>query len=403
MTKLADGPVDRARLEVHSPPRQEIVFVEPCAGVLGGHMLEKLLLWCKGVSQLGFAPTVVSWDRPWISLPADIPIIAIGAGPKAPLKFVPKKQRPKYREFWTYHRAFQLATRSKCPVLGLTASSPIPIAIAAAIAKPQHGWGQIVMYGGLVDTPKGVRIRPRARMSFQQLLRGHCHLLCNAPLTVEMLGRMAEKYGAYVHHLPDPIDIPTKLKRTDCSPGAGLRVLVPGQDDHRRTPLWHLSHLNDVKVEELVVHEPGKTVARLHNGLEWSQPPAVRRLRVLSDYLAGETLTSLFAHATVSLLAYSEDFLQGSANLALSVVCGTPVLCTRFPYANYLEARYGRIGEFFRYGDIKGFNNAVSKLAQWRPTERAEFEAARVKLIADVDHRGISRAALCSIGALATD
>jgi hypothetical protein len=380
---------------------QQIVLVEPAAGSASGHPAEKLLLWCEGVSNLGFAPIVVCWQPPRACLPSNVKIEIIHRAPKLAFRFIPRKQQAKYAEFWTYRRGFQLALRANCPVLGLTASSPIPIAVAAGFNRPAAAWGQIVMYGGLVDTPTGVQIRPRARSSFQQLLKRDCHLLCNAPLTAEMLQGITRETSNHVHHLPDPIDVRTASRRAGTEKANGVRVLVPGQDDDRRTPLWHLSQLHPpVAVDDVIVHHPGRKVPMLEDGTEWRKPTAVRNLRVVDEYLSGEPLISLFAQAAVTVMAYSPQFLQGSANLALAIVTGTPVICSRFPYANYLAARYGRIGEFFTYGDADDFNAAFQRLTQWGSQQREEFQFARRRLTEEVDHRSIVREALATIGAL---
>jgi hypothetical protein len=392
---------DQQSIKPENAKNPQIVLIEPAAGSTTGHPAEKLLLWCEGVSLLGFAPLVVSWQPPSNRLPGNVKIEVVSPAAKLALPFIPRKQQAKYAEFWTYRRGFQLALRANRPVLGLTASSPIPIAMASRFVRPSAAWGQIVMYGGLIDTPAGVQIRPRALWSFQQLVKRNCQLLCNAPLTAEMLQRLTGPTSNRVHHLPDPIDVRTALNQAQPHTANGVRLLVPGQDDDRRSPLWHLNQLRPQSpVEEVIVHHPGRKVPMLEDGTEWPKPDAVRTVRVVDAYFSGDPLISLFAQATMIVMAYAPQFLSGSANLALAIVTGTPVICSRFPYASYLAAHYGRIGEFFTYRDADDFNAAFQRLTQWGSQERKEFQLARRKLAEEVDHRSIVREALLSIGAL---
>jgi hypothetical protein len=112
-------------------------------------------------------------------------------------------------------------------------------------------------------------------------------------------------------------------------------------------------------------------------------------------------LLQRFSSVKFSAVVYAPSFLQGSANLALSVVCGTPVLASRFAFARDLFERHGRLGELFDYGDDRQFVAAWRRLAAWGPAEWEEFSAARSRLLAEVGHRAVARAALARIGAVA--
>lgn len=124
------------------------------------------------------------------------------------------------------------------------------------------------------------------------------------------------------------------------------------------------------------------------------KPSAIEEIEVIADYLASETLVRLFATARCALVAYVPSFGQGSANFALAVTSGTPVLSSRFPYAEDMFRRFGRLGELFRYGDLEDFNSALARLVSWTECDWAEFEAARNRFIAEVESRAVVRRAL---------
>jgi glycosyltransferase involved in cell wall biosynthesis len=67
---------------------------------------------------------------------------------------------------------------------------------------------------------------------------------------------------------------------------------------------------------------------------------------------------------------------HASGLLAQSIVAGTPVLCSRFPYSKEIFEKFGRLGELFDFDDIDDFNSAWSKLRNWGSAQWQEFETA---------------------------
>ena len=382
--------------------QRPILLVEPAAGVGHGHFMEKLVLWCDGLVALGFAPTVICWDAPKLPVAGATFAPVTQSWVRALARIVPRKRLAMWVELWTYLKAFRLARKLGWPVLGLTTSGPIPVAVAAKMARPQAGWGQIVMYGGLYRTAGGVSVRPRALAAFQSLFQNGCRLLANAPLTTEVLGKqlVPTPTAGCLHLLNDPIYVSTAftLPCVGKRPSA-VTVLVPGHEDHRRTPLGHLTQANlQTAIEELVVHQAGRNNLELAGGTAWTPPSFIRQARVITDYLTGDALAGVFARAKFCLIAYDPKFLSGSANLALSVACGTPALCSGFPYADSLFRDFGKIGEQFVYGDHADFARAWERLNSWSASDWAEFEEARRRLIARVTHREVARQAADFLG-----
>ena len=101
-----------------------------------------------------------------------------------------------------------------------------------------------------------------------------------------------------------------------------------------------------------------------------------------TDYRYAEALVELFASASWCLIAYEPRFFQGSGLLAQSLVAGTPVLCSRFPHAEELFARFGRLGELFSFSDMNDFGEAWSRLRNWTSEQWDEFHEAK-RLFAD--------------------
>jgi hypothetical protein len=379
---------------VLKPPRH-LVLVEPAAGAKSGHFTEKLKLWSEGARAAGVEViTLVTWSE-IEGLPCRVDQVEVApAVARALGRFVPRRFKAKWAEFWTYLRAGAVSRQTRAPLIGLTASGPMSLAFAAHFIRPAK-WLQVVMYGGIVMVADQPRLDERRRREFAALLRRGCILLCNAPVTADVLVReyQAQRCSGAIEYLPDPIFVPDFVRNSSVKKvSEPFTLLVSGEENDRRTPLAHLLDAGPrIRIAKLVLHQPGKAEPVLADGRQWVKPSAINAVEVVTDYLPVETLVRLFASVRCALIVYVPAFAQGSANLALAVTSGTPVLSSRFPYAEDMFRRFGRLGELFKYGESDGFNAALERIASWSEREWSEFQEARQRLVAEVEYRVVVR------------
>jgi hypothetical protein len=163
-------------------------------------------------------------------------------------------------------------------------------------------------------------------------------------------------------------------------------LLVEGLDDVRRSPIAHLAKAGfTTPIDHLIVHHAGRRRAHLGEEMDRTLPPFIRKMSFRNEFLqTNEEFASLFAHAKFALIAYSPEWLQASGNLGVSILSGTPVLCSRFPYSDSLFERYGALGEQFEYNDLVSLRDAWERLAAWSEDRWTTFDAARRRLTEDV-------------------
>lgn len=159
---------------------------------------------------------------------------------------------------------------------------------------------------------------------------------------------------------------------------------------HRRSIEILESAHSPIPKAELNVLQPGRSEIGHADTTRWTKPDWITAVHVTADYLVGKELVELFARSKFTLIAYSPEFLQGSANAPLSVVCGTPLLCSRFPYADWLFKNYGKLGELFTYGEAADFTVAWTRLTRWTASDWESFQNARNRLASDVSHFSVA-------------
>ncbi|HEU5070296.1 MAG TPA: hypothetical protein VFV96_07775 [Verrucomicrobiae bacterium] len=380
-----------------NPPRH-LILVEPAAGVRSGHFTEKLKLWAEGSRAAGVKViTLVTWSQ-IEGPPCRVERVVVApAMARALGRFVPCRFKAKWAEFWTYLRAGTVSRQTRAPLIGLTASGPMSLAFATHFIRPAK-WLQVVMYGGIVMVADQPRLDERRRWEFAALLRRGCILLCNAPVTADVLVReyQAQRFSGAIEYLPDPIFVPDFVRNSSVKKASEpFTLLVSGEENDRRTPLAHLLDAGPkTEIAKLVLHQPGKAEPVLADGRQWVKPSAINVVEVVTDYLVGEPLVRLFASVRCAVIVYAPAFAQGSANFALAVASGTPVLSSRFPYAEDMFRRFGRLGELFHYGESDGFNAALGRIALWGESDWGEFQEARQRFVAEVEYRAVVRRTL---------
>lgn len=365
---------------------RKAILVEPGAHHFTGHYREKLSLWINGFRDAGWIVSVMCSHIPPDGL---LPGVSFESPPAALMRtgnIMPYRLRVFLEVFWTYLFAFRRAAGTGSVVVGLTTSTLLPVAAARSVSRScAVPFGQIVMYGNLFDSAKAWRVK-LARWSLVSLLRSGAAILPNSKKTRLCFAAQVETpvLRSRIITVYDPIyvsrtSVPTEPKSLD------RPLLIPGLDDARRSPIAHLEKANlDPSPSRLHIHMPG-------GGKESESEVRSRPLRcapqvsLSSNYLNQDELCGLFASASFCLLAYRPSLSQGSGFLVQSIVCGTPVLCSRFPHAEELFEEFGRLGEVFEFGDMNAFRSAWLRLQAWGSGEWAEFHDSRAKLTEQVN------------------
>lgn len=365
----------------------DIILVEPRLAILKGHMRNNLELWCDALVKLGFQPIVYCYKRPASSIPnvkAFYPICIMWKC-LGYLLFI-RKYRELWVDFCTYLKAFRLSRKTGNPIIGLSAITPAPVAMAALFVSPSKEWGQVVMYAGLQKTFDGLIIRSKAQRAFKILLSKGCSIFTNTRLAAEILKKYLGKEQKVYSYL-DPEYVP-EINTVPHNELKEITVLMPGVDDTRRAPLMHLSQANfKTPIKRMTIHSSGNGRENITN--KFSVPKYINHIDIVSEYLPMTSFSRLFSAHKFTLIAYNPDFFSGSANLVLSVAAGAPVLTSNFPFAEEIFSNYGSIGEKFEYGNISDFEDKWERLVSWDNNKWLEFEVARRKLIEDCNYLAV--------------
>lgn len=355
-------------------PLKQVVLVEPGAHLETGHYREKLSLWWKSFHSAGYAVSVVCALSPD---PSFLPEAEFETLPPYKVKWALSCPLPIaifVLLFWTYRLAFLRGKKINAPVFGLTTSSLLPIALAR-ISVPcwRSPFLQILMYGNSFDKVHSRLKRMLSRISLILLLRSGTTLFPNTEQTRQSLLGQIHKHEQtqQVVTLYDPTYISEKTTITTVKHEVEV-LLIPGPDDARRSPLFHLGEAALLEPpNQIWLHAPGRKPSDMV--LTRRLPKAVA---VLTEHRSVGELADLFASATWTLIAYNPAFSQGSGLLAQSLAAGTPVLCSRFPHAEELFLKFGRLGELFTFEDIDDFQKAWLRLRYWNSEQWAEFQEA---------------------------
>jgi hypothetical protein len=354
----------------------DIVLVEPGVNLIFGHYREKLLLWVEELQQAGWRVSVACLVAPE---PEFLPGVTFNAVLRK-TKYRGSRLSILWLVFRTYLLALRLANKGNAAVLGLTTSTLLPVGAAYFLGKGARAFfGQIVMNGNTFEESNNPLRRYLEATILNFLLRSGVFLFPNMEQTRQSL--LAEIKDRSMHRqvitLHDPIRLPperTSKKRADDI------LLVPGPDDYRRTSLYHLLQAELASPPRSIwIHAPGGVSADIAGRISKNF-----NLRVLDQYETPQSFVNLFASASWCLLAYRPTFLHGSGLLAQAVVGDTPVLSSRFPYAEELFQKYGRLGELFEFGDMPDLARAWDRLRHWTLQQWKEFHEASARVRADV-------------------
>jgi hypothetical protein len=368
-----------------------IVLVEPGAHLDYGHHKEKLILWVNSFLQSGWQVTVVCSKKPD---PYFLPMVSWLPFDQESQPIFPRlcnRRQTFWLIFQTYLRAFRYAKIHRASMLGLTTSTLVPVFAAFYFArKPAVRFGQIMMYSGHIGQRSGDIRKIIEAVSLNFLLHSGVYLFPNSSETHVQLSRLVKspKQRSQIITIRDPIFRGSKslnLKQKKSSE----TLLVVGLDDSRRSPIFHLSHAKLLQPPKQVwIHAPAKDQSEFPIRFGWSN---LCTIRPLTDYLLGEDLSNLYAEATWCFFAYRPISSQGSGLLAQSIAEGTPVLCSRFPFAEELFSEFGSLGELFTLNDLSDFNRAWTRLRNWTEKDWLAFNLASQRFAESVEATRITQ------------
>jgi hypothetical protein len=357
---------------------KEIILVEPGAHIQNGHYREKLSLWVRGFRFAGWNVTVACLEKPEPGFLDDVifrPVprwwIRVG-------RLLPNRIRIPWLVFGAFFFALRFGKKTEQPVLGLGTSTLLPIAAAFLWTTTRTiPFAQILMYGNNFEG-RGLSLnRALERASLYCLLRAGAVIFPNTARTRKslLMTLKGPKFRNRVRTLYDPIYIPKAPLPSRKKEGKDI-LLVPAPDTGRRSSLSHLaqSRLMDPPAT-IWIHAPGCREADILQAKE-TDLKSIADIRVSTDYKHVEAFAELFASATWCLIAYDPLFIHGSGLLAQAIAGGTPVLCSRFPHAEELFARFGRLGELFTFRDMDDFRRGWSTLRNWTSEQWQEFHDA---------------------------
>jgi hypothetical protein len=380
-------------LPTYKMPVREIILVEPGAHLQNGHYREKLSLWVKGFRFAGWNVSVACLEKPEPGFLCDVIFRPVPRWWKRVERLLPNRIRIPWLVFGTFFFAFRFGKKLDQPVLGLTTSTLLPVAAARLWTTTRTiPFAQILMYGNSFEGSGLSLKRALECASLYSLLRAGAVIFPNTDRTRKSLLRKIKgtKFRDRVVTLYDPIYIPKTSIRSRKKEGKKI-LLVPGPDTPRRCSLSHLANSRLMDPPDTIwIHAPGcretDILQERETDLKW-----ILDIRVSTDYKHFEAFAELFASATWCLIAYDPIFIQGSGLLAQAIAVGTPVLCSRFPHAEELFARFGRLGELFTFRDMDDFRRAWSTLRNWTSEQWQEFHHASSLLADGVNAECITR------------
>jgi hypothetical protein len=382
-----------------------IVLVEPGVHLQRGHYREKLRLWAEGFRLAGWSVSVACLQAPERSFLPDIIFRPISNWQRAVGRLLPDQMRTAWLVFCSFFSAFHYGKRRGHQVFGLTTSTLFPVALARRLASAHSTpFAQIVMYGNMFERAGSWIRKGLERVGLNTLVAENGVIFPNTERTRQsLLSRLAStEFRDRVVTLYDPIYIPKRAASLKKKQSKGI-LLVPGPDNARRSSLLHLatSRLKHPP-DTLWIHAP-----------ECSESDMLRRARadlkfisdihIFADYKNVEAFAELFAAPSWCLIAYEPSFFQGSGLLAQALVGSTPALCSRFPYAEELFTKFGRLGELFTFGDINDFEHAWSRLRNWTPEQLREFQEAANRFAETVNAERITRTVVGSFDRSSVD
>jgi hypothetical protein len=377
----------------HAMSTKGIVLVEPGVHLQQGHYREKLRLWAEGFRLAGWSVSVTCLEAPERSFLPDIIFRPISNWQRAVGRLLPNQMRTPWLVFCSFFSAFRYGKRRGHQVFGLTTSTLFPVAVARRLASAHTTpFAQIVMYGNMFERAGSWIRKGLERIGLNSLLAENGLIFPNTERTRQsLLSRLASsEFRGRVVTLYDPIYIPKKAASPTKKQNTSI-LLVPGPDNARRSSLFHLATSRLKRPPDILwIHAP-----------EGSESDILRTARadlkftsdihIFADYKNVEAFAELFAAPSWCLVAYEPSFFQGSGLLAQAVVGGTPVLCSRFPYAEELFAKFGRLGELFTFGEMDDFERAWSRLRDWTPEQLREFQEAATRFTETVNTERITR------------
>lgn len=339
------------------------MVVEPGLHQPFGHMRGELELFLSGLRANKVPFQVVGSRPPASPVPADW---NLALPPALWIQFcesLPPRLGIRLIEFLTYRLALRLGGQKRCPVIGLTSSGPFGLALAA-IGRPFAKKRLFIIYHlGSVEKRYSLW-----RLAYCVLLRIGVNIGTYALPVQKRLQTAFPGLKDRVHFFPTLAAVEPLANKC---PNEKPVLMVSGLDSAgRRTPVAHLLSLKRISFPKIVFHEPEGRF----EGVDELEKAWGHKIEICRDscyYL--KEYSHFLSKADGILIAYDPDFLNPSSILRHAVCAGVPLICSHFPFADFLTKKFGRIGEFWNYGNPRSLEEAMVRLQAWKKEDFAEF------------------------------
>jgi len=340
-----------------------VLVVEPGLHQPFGHMRGELELFLSGLRANKVPFQVVGSRSPASAVPEDWNLALPSAFWIQFCESLPPRLGIRLIEFLTYRLALRLGAQSGSRVIGLTSSGPFGLALAS-ISRPVADKVLFMVYH-LGSVEKRFSLW---RLSYQLLLSRGVNIGTYALPVQSRLQDAFPYFRQRIHFLPTLAAVEPLERR---SPNSKPVLMVSGLDSMgRRTPVAHLRSLKRIPYPKIVFHEPEdrfEGVDKLEK--DWGHKIEICRNSryYLKDY------SRLLSTADAVLIAYDPGFLNPSSILRHAVCAGVPLICSRFPFADFLISKFGLLGEQWTYGDSDSLEEAMRRLQAWEKKDFVEF------------------------------
>lgn len=347
-----------------------VVVVEPGLHQSLGHMRGELELFLSGLKANHVTFRVVGSRAPASPVPDDWNLVC----PPSFWIYLFESLNPRIGvrlvEFLTYALAFTIALQKNCPLIGLTSSGPFGIALAMFCRRKMPKSLLITRHLG----PMGHRHLFWAFV-FKYLLKKESHLGFYSKSVREHLAKNFPASQSKMFFLPEvaSVSIPLTRRRPQSS-----TILVSGLDSEgRRSPVRHLRLLKNLRFANLILHDP----TGRFEGCDALQKKFARDVRIerVSDYFA-EEYSAFLSKASVVFVAYDPHFQNPSSVLRHAICAGVPVISSRFPDFQFLEDKFGLLGEAWVYDNPQSLDAALNRFSKWTALKRMKFASASCKV-----------------------
>jgi len=347
-----------------------VVVVEPGLHQPFGHMRGELELFLSGLRANKVPFQVVGSRASASPVPEDWKLVYPPSFWIHLFECLPPRIGVRLVEFLTYALALTISAQMNCPLIGLTSSGPFGIALALFFRPSKSRILFITRHLGSV----GCRYSFWA-LVFRYLIKKGSLLGFYSEVVRSRLAKTLPASQSKMFFLPEvaSVSIPLTRRRPQCS-----IILISGLDSEgRRSPVRHLQKLRQPCFTKLILHDPtgrfegcDALQKKFSSGLD---------LEMVSEYF-GENYSALLSRASAVFIAYDPLFQNPSSVLRHAICAGVPVISSRFPDFQFLEDKFGLLGEAWEYDNPQSLEAAIKRFFKWTPQKKLRFDSASGKL-----------------------